>query len=141
MARPDLDSTVIDEIPTVGKVAAMIILLWIASVTITLVADTVLGPNPSDAHAYGNRAGSWIDSGDLEKAEHDIAKALAMPEGWADPNVWYNLGVLHSKRKQWAEASYAFRYCWQVAPRNDVVNCRQKQKMAEWLARRDRGDE
>ena len=69
---------------------------------------------PKGARKEFGRYWASREKGDLEEAEEHLEKALALDGEFVE--AWVNLGALHTRRKQWAQAAAEFERALAIDP-------------------------
>ncbi len=76
----------------------------------------VLKTEPNNIAAYRGLARVYCRMGDYQRAEETFAKAITRQP--RDVHLWFDMGMMHNRRKQWAEGVRCFRKGLDVDPEN-----------------------
>lgn len=76
----------------------------------------VIKAEPKNIAAYRGLARIYVAMGDYERAKETFDKALAHQP--RDVHIWFDMGMMHDRRRDWAEGARCFRKGLEIDPEN-----------------------
>jgi tetratricopeptide (TPR) repeat protein len=76
----------------------------------------IIKAEPDNIEAYRGLARIYARMGDYERAQQTYTKALARQP--KDVHLWFDLAMMHDRRKEWAEGIRCFRKGLEIDPEN-----------------------
>jgi Tfp pilus assembly protein PilF len=74
----------------------------------------ILKADPDSSEAFRGLARIYVCMGDYERATQTYRKALAKRP--RDVEIWHDFGMMHDRRKEWAEGAKCFKKALEIDP-------------------------